>query len=137
MSGGIDDEPRDDEGLRGAGRYERIYAIARQVPSGRVATYGQIAAIEGHSTARMIGYAMAALDREQAVPWQRVVNSRGTISERRGGGGTSEQRRLLEAEGVVFDRIGRIDFERYAWSGPDWDWLDANGFYPAPTPTNG
>ena len=124
-----------DSSLRTASVYERIYAIAGQIPPGRLASYGQIAAIEGHCTARMVGYAMAAVgDRE--VPWQRVINSRGTVSERRHGGGTSRQRRLLESEGVVFDRRGRVDFSLFGWIGPDWEWLEVNGFFPAPPPGN-
>ncbi len=123
----------DDPTLREASVYERIYAIAGQIPAGRLASYGQIAAIEGRCTPRMVGYAMAAVGNRR-VPWQRVINSRGSVSERRQGGGTSRQRRLLESEGVVFDGRGRVDFALFGWSGPDWEWLDANGFYPAPTP---
>ena len=119
--------------LREASVYTRIYAITCRIPPGRLASYAQIAAIEGRSTARMVGYAMAAVG-ARSVPWQRVINSRGTISERRHGGGTARQRRLLEAEGVVFDRRGRVDFEVFGWAGPDWEWLEVNGFYPAPAP---
>lgn len=119
--------------LREASVYERIYAITRQIPAGRLASYGQIAAIEGRCTARMVGYAMAAAG-GRAVPWQRVINSRGTVSERRHGGGTGRQRRLLQSEGVVFDRRGRVDFDQFGWAGPDWEWLDVHGFFPAPPP---
>jgi methylated-DNA-protein-cysteine methyltransferase-like protein len=126
---------RERTGLRGASVYERIYAIAGQIPSGRLASYAQIAAIEGRCTPRMVGYAMAAVG-DRPVPWQRVINSRGTISERRHGGGTSRQRRLLKDEGVVFDRYGRVDFEIFGWSGPDWEWLDENGFFAATPPAN-
>ena len=122
-----------DDSLRRASVYERIYAITRRIPRGRLASYGQVAAIEGHCTARMVGYAMAAVG-DRPVPWQRVINSRGTVSERRHGGGTSRQRRLLESEGVVFDARGRVDFELFGWAGPDWEWLEENGFYPAPSP---
>lgn len=125
----------DDTRLRDASVYERIYAIARQIPPGRLASYGQIAAIEGRCTPRMVGYAMAAVG-DRLVPWQRVINSRGSVSDRRHGGGTRRQRRLLESEGVVFDARGRVDFKRFGWAGPDWAWLDANGFYPAPSPDN-
>ena len=119
----------------GAGRYPRIYAIVRQIPPGRVATYGQIAAIEGNSSARMVGYAMAALSgSDRTVPWQRVLNRTGAVSERSGGGGTSRQRRALEAEGVLFDAAGRIDFDAVGWDGPDLDWLERHGFHPAPRP---
>ena len=122
---------QDDTSLREASVYERIYAITCQIPPGRLASYGQIAAIEGRSTARMVGYAMAATGARR-VPWQRVINSRGTVSERRHGGGTSRQRALLESEGVAFDRRGRVDFDLFGWAGPDWEWLDVNGFFPAP-----
>ena len=119
----------------GAGRYPRIYAIVRQIPRGRVATYGQVAAIEGNSSARMVGYAMAALSgSDRNVPWQRVLNRTGAVSERSGGGGTSRQRRALEAEGVVFDAKGRIDFDAVGWDGPDLDWMERHGFHPAPRP---
>lgn len=130
----MNDEP--EGSLREASVYTRIYAITCRIPRGRLASYGQIAAIEGRSTARMVGYAMAAAG-GRSIPWQRVINSRGTISERRHGGGTSRQRRLLEAEGVVFDRHGRVDFDVYGWRGPDWEWLEINGFYPAPAPGGG
>jgi methylated-DNA-protein-cysteine methyltransferase-like protein len=126
----------DDTGLRAASVYERIYAVAGQIPPGRLASYGQIAAIEGHCTARMVGYAMAAVGNRR-VPWQRVINSRGTVSERRHGGGTSRQRRMLESEGVAFDHRGRVDFDLFGWAGPDWEWLEVNGFYPAPPPGAG
>ncbi|MCY4222811.1 MAG: MGMT family protein [Thiotrichales bacterium] len=129
-------EAGEDSGsLRDAGRYARIYAIVARIPPGRVATYGQIAAIEGSSSARMIGYAMAALSGPSpAVPWQRVLNAEGTVSERSGGGGTSRQRRALEAEGVMFDARGRIDFDTTGWDGPDIDWIERHGFHPAPRP---
>ena len=123
------------DSLREAGRYPRIYAIVREIPRGRVATYGQIAAIEGSSSARMVGYALAALSRsDRRVPWQRVLNRTGALSERSGGGGTSRQRRALEAEGVLFDAAGRIDFDAFGWDGPDIDWIDRHGFQPAPRP---
>jgi methylated-DNA-protein-cysteine methyltransferase-like protein len=120
--------------LRAAGTYDRIYAIVRQIPSGRVASYGQIAAIEGRASARMVGYAMAALDAASDVPWQRVINARGEVSERSGGGGTSHQRQRLEAEGVFFDARGRVDFSRAGWDGPDSHWLSRHGFRPARRP---
>ena len=123
------------DSLREAGRYPRIYAIVRQIPRGRVATYGQIAAIEGHSSARMVGYALAALSGiDRAVPWQRVLNRTGALSERSGGGGISRQRQALEAEGVLFDAAGRIDFDTVGWDGPDIDWIEQHGFHPAPRP---
>ena len=134
-SGFADPSRGEGDSLRGAGRYPRIYAIVRQVPLGRVATYGQIASIEGNATARMVGYALAALSgSDRAVPWQRVLNRTGTLSERSGGGGTSRQRRALEAEGVLFDADGRVDFDTFGWDGPDIDWIERHGCHPAPRP---
>src|SRR5512136_250000 len=68
---------------------------------------------------------------KSAMPWQRVINSQGEISLRPGEGAEA-QRKLLEAEGVQFDAKGRIDFDRFGWDGPDWEWLDHNDFNPAP-----
>jgi methylated-DNA-protein-cysteine methyltransferase-like protein len=70
--------------------------------------------VEGVS-ARMVGYAMAALSSETDVPWQRVINRKGEISRRKGGVGELIQRRLLEYEGIGFDRQGRIDLATYRW----------------------
>jgi len=120
--------------LKEAPVYERIYAVVRQVPPGKVTTYGQVAAIVGGCTARMVGYAMAALPHDSDVPWQRVINRQGKISPRSSGLGSARQRQLLEAEGVHFDEKHRVDFGEAGWPGPDWDWLDQHGFYPAPLP---
>ncbi|MFC1572522.1 MGMT family protein [Candidatus Eisenbacteria bacterium] len=102
----------------GSGLHERIYEIVRQIPEGRVATYGQIARWAGRCTARMAGYAMAAVPFSSDVPWQRVINSKGEVSTRSHGDGHVEQRDLLEAEGVVFNARGRVDLGQYGWSGP-------------------
>lgn len=117
---------------REASLYQKIYAVVRQIPSGQVATYGQVAAVIGTCTPRMVGYAMAALSADDDVPWQRVINRQGTISERKGGGGTSRQYELLKAEGIEFDYDGRVDFAKAGWTGPDWGWLHEHGFHPPP-----
>ena len=70
---------------------------------------------------------MAALSDDDQVPWHRVINSRGEISQRKDGQADTEQRRLLQAEGVVFDRRGRVDFERYGWIEADLFWLEGGG----------
>jgi methylated-DNA-protein-cysteine methyltransferase-like protein len=101
--------------------YEQIYLVIKQIPPGKVATYGQIAEIVGGCTARMVGYALAALSNNSAVPWQRVINRLGKISPRGDGLSSSLQRQLLEAEGVRFDAQGRVDFNEFGWSGPDWE----------------
>jgi methylated-DNA-protein-cysteine methyltransferase-like protein len=118
------------ESLKSAPVYDRIYAVVRQIPAGRVATYGQIAQMVGGCTARMVGYAMAALPFDTNVPWQRVINRQGKISPRSSGSGSALQRQLLEAEGIQFDARDQVDFAEVAWSGPDWGWLEENGFHP-------
>jgi alkylated DNA nucleotide flippase Atl1 len=76
--------------------YERIYAMVRRIPPGKVTTYGRIAELVGGCTARMVGYAMAALKRGAApdVPWQRVINAQGKISIHGDGIGNAMQRTL-------------------------------------------
>lgn len=108
--------------------FERIYAVVREIPAGRVATYGQIAGIVG-CTARMVGYAMAATPSGSDIPWQRVINSRGEISPRPGDG-PSRQRDLLGGEGIRFSAAGRVDLTEVGWSGPGWAWLERHGFDP-------
>lgn len=95
--------------------YARVYAIVRRVPSGRVATYGQIARVAGLGDhARMVGYALAALPDETTVPWHRVINAQGTVS-RRGSGDTLSQRLRLEGEGVRFDARDRASLAVFGW----------------------
>ena len=96
--------------------YDLIHRIVSEIPRGCVATYGQIAELAGiHGQARRVGYALSALPDGTPVPWQRVVNAKGEISLRAQSGGQSLQRRLLRAEGVRFDRNGRILMERFQW----------------------
>ena len=97
--------------------YKRIYRIVERIPAGRVATYGQIAALAGFPRrARQVGYALHALPAgdEGEVPWHRVVNAKGEISVR-ATGHEELQRVLLESEGVVFDARGRIDLRTFLW----------------------
>lgn len=105
--------------------YHRIYAVVRQIPRGSVASYGRIARRVG-CTARQVGYAMAATPPERGIPWHRVINSKGEISARKGGGGKARQRQKLLDEGIVFDQKGRVDFERFGWAEtafpPPGDW---------------
>jgi methylated-DNA-protein-cysteine methyltransferase-like protein len=94
--------------------YDRIYAVIRRIPRGRVATYGQIAAMVPHcSGARQVGYALHALPSASLVPWHRVVNARGAISL--AGDGAVTQMLLLEREGVHLGPHGRLDLARHQW----------------------
>lgn len=97
--------------------YQRIYAVVARIPRGRVATYGQVAALAGLPRhARLAGYALHALPEGSPLPWQRVINARGEISPRSGPGWVEGwQRHLLEEEGVVFDLRGRVDLRRFGW----------------------
>lgn len=94
---------------------ERVYEIVRQIPPGRVMTYGQIADILGEGyTARTVGYVMHGADTE-TVPWQRVINSKGSCSTGRMTMPVNLQQQMLEAEGVEFNEKGRCDLKRYLW----------------------
>jgi len=100
----------------GTARRERIYAVVRRIPRGRVATYGQVARLAGLPRgARQVGWALAALPPGSGVPWQRVINARGAISPRRAAGPEVEQGARLRAEGVAVDPRGRVDLERFLW----------------------
>jgi methylated-DNA-protein-cysteine methyltransferase-like protein len=94
-------------------RYARIWQAVRQIPRGRVATYGQVAEAAGlPKQARQAGYALHALPKGSDVPWHRVINAQGKISFPPRTRHYKEQRRRLEAEGVVFIG-GRVDLNRY------------------------
>lgn len=99
-------ELRDGERL-----YERIFAQVRQVPPGRITTYGTIGGLVG-CPARVVGYALHHLRslEQPDVPWHRVINVQGRISTH-----GSLQRQLLEAEGIPFDATGRADLGRFGW----------------------
>ena len=103
--------------------HERVWNLVRHVPRGRVITYGQIAQMLAPPVGvepqeykalgpRWVGGAMAACPDD--VPWQRVINSQGKISERPS---AKEQRQLLEREGIVFVR-DKVDLTVYMWRGP-------------------
>ena len=104
--------------------YAQIWDLVRQIPEGKVATYGQVAlmlpppqGVEFETYRafgpRWVGGAMAACPED--VPWQRVINSKGEISQRPG---AQKQKELLLEEGVVFNEKGRVDLKKYGWGGP-------------------
>jgi methylated-DNA-protein-cysteine methyltransferase-like protein len=106
--------------------FSRVWSLVREVPSGRVISYGQVAALldppDGLQAednriygARWVGQAMRNCPPD--VPWQRVLNAQGKISLP--GEGGAHQRELLEEEGVVFDERERVDLRIYGWDGPD------------------
>jgi methylated-DNA-protein-cysteine methyltransferase-like protein len=100
----------------GSSSYQRIYAVVRRIPEGRVATYGQVASLAGLAGhARQVGYALHALPNGTAIPWHRVVNAKGGISLRSMPGGELVQRGLLEREGIPLDPRGRVPLTRMRW----------------------
>jgi len=99
-----------------SGTHARIWAVVRRIPAGRVATYGQVAALAGFaSQARLAGYAMHALPAHSGVPWHRVINAQGRISLPVADGRYALQQAMLEAEGIVFHG-GRVDLGRVGWN---------------------
>jgi methylated-DNA-protein-cysteine methyltransferase-like protein len=105
---------------------EQVWELARQIPFGLVVTYGQIAQLilppadvepdlYKAFSPRWVGEAMAACP--DNVPWQRVINAQGKISQRPG---AEKQRQLLEGEGILFIK-DKIDLKLYQWLGPGQD----------------
>ena len=93
---------------------ECVYEIVRQIPVGKVMTYGQLAIILGEGyTARTVGYVMHGSD--EGVPWQRVINSQGKCSTGRLTIPMNLQQELLEAEGVIFNEKGKCDLREFQW----------------------
>lgn len=103
--------------LRGDAASEAICAVVCRIPRGWVATYGQVAAMAGMPRrARLVGRVLQHLGPKTKVPWHRVVNARGEVSfSLSRNGGDILQRRLLEKEGLAFDKNGRLDLERSRW----------------------
>lgn len=98
--------------------YQTIYAVVRAIPRGRVATYGQVAALAGNPRwARVVGYALHVNPDPQGVPCYRVVDRMGRTSSAFAFGGADVQRALLEADGVLFLPDGRVDLARCQWDG--------------------
>ena len=94
--------------------FTRIYDRVARIPRGRVATYGQIAALAGNPPwSRVVGYTLHVNPRPGVIPCHRVVKKDGSLSEAFAFGGENEQRALLEAEGVGFLPDGRVDMERF------------------------
>lgn len=114
-----------------------VWQIVRMIPPGKVSSYGQIASMippppsydplrYSHVRARWVGTAMR-MSVGSELPWHRVINSRGEISNLPFPGARDEQRARLEAEGVTFDDRDRVDFKVVGWEGPSDDWLAERG----------
>jgi len=97
--------------------YDAIYQVVRQIPYGQVATYGQVADLANlPGRARLVGYALYRVAPDSDIPWHRVINAKGEISESPIRFGSDHlQRALLEAEGVQFNAKGKINLRDYRW----------------------
>lgn len=97
--------------------YDDVYEIVKRIPPGKVSTYGRIAQLTPVPRgARGVGWALAGLgpERSREVPWWRVINAAGRISNEFH---AALQRELLEAEGVAFDEHGYVDLKKFLWEG--------------------
>ena len=90
-----------------------IWETVKQIPKGKVATYGDVAMLSGlPGQQRLVGYALHNLPASSTIPWQRVINAQGRISLPRRTGGYRRQKKLLQEEGVVFSNE-TIDLDEY------------------------
>lgn len=97
--------------------YKKIYEIIAQIPTGKVATYGQIAILAGKPhAARAVGWALNQSPPERDLPWHRVISATGRSSLPEEAG-RRLQHALLRSEGVQFDANGRVNFDKYLWNG--------------------
>ena len=96
--------------------YEKVYKLVCKIPKGKVATYGQIGQILDLDP-RVVGWALNRLVGQKSnVPWQRVINSKGTISTNRAMNiPLGLQKSLLQKEGIKFNRKEKIDLKKYLW----------------------
>ena len=93
---------------------QRVVNAIKSIPRGKVATYGQLAAMAGNPRgARQVVRVLASLSAKENLPWHRVINAKGTISLK--GAGFDEQKALLDAEGVAVDERGAVDLKKYGW----------------------
>lgn len=96
--------------------FERVYQIVRQIPEGRVTSYGAIAkAIGAARSARMVGYAMNASHHLEDIPAHRVVNRNGVLTGKHHFDGTNLMQQLLENEGIKVVNNQIVDFKKYFW----------------------
>jgi methylated-DNA-protein-cysteine methyltransferase-like protein len=96
--------------------YEHFYDLIRQIPKGKVSTYGDIANMADCRSARAVGFALNQLHEGSDVPWQRVINRQGKVSLRTNSEGHCVQQIILEEEGIKFEN-DKIDLSIYRWEG--------------------
>lgn len=95
--------------------YQRVIAIIKNIPEGKVATYGQIATYAGNPrAARQVSYILHSSSEKEDLPWHRVINSKGSISLKPGHG-YELQKQMLKKEGITFNENDCIDLKRFLW----------------------
>ncbi len=95
--------------------FQRVIAIIKNIPEGKVATYGQIATYAGNPrAARQVSYILHSSSRKKNLPWHRVINSKGSISLKPGHG-YELQKQMLKKEGITFQENDCIDLKRFLW----------------------
>ena len=109
--------------------YEQVYDLVRQIPRGKVTSYGRVAQMLGRpNAARAVGYALSALKDQQPgakdVPWHRVLNSQGRITISNREHSADDQARFLRAEGVMVSDDLRVNLDYYLWRGLHWLEID-------------
>ncbi len=96
--------------------FEKIYDVVKQIPEGKVATYGLVALLAGNPRlARVVGYALHVNPEPGVIPCHRVVNRKGEVSVAFAFGGENMQRILLSEEGIEFTPEGKVDLNKYLW----------------------
>lgn len=96
--------------------FERVYDIARQIPYGKVTSYGAIAKVLGSArSARMVGWAMNSSGKHEDVPAHRVVNRKGLLTGKHHFDGTNLMQQLLESEGIQVVNNQIVDFDKHFW----------------------
>ena len=111
--------------------YKQIYTVVRQIPHGKVTSYGRIASMLGApGAARQVGYAMSALrfkadnPKYKNIPWQRVINSQGKITIKGSRFNKLQQAELLREDGVEVSEALRVDLDVYLWEGLSWQEIE-------------
>lgn len=97
----------------------KIKKLIKQIPRGRVATYGQIAFLAGFpGSTRQVVWILHSCSKKDNLPWHRVINRKGKISLKPNAG-FEKQKKLLEQEGIVFNDQNQIDLDRFLWEPED------------------
>nr|BFD64493.1 hypothetical protein BdHM001_31740 [Bdellovibrio sp. HM001] len=95
---------------------KKVLSFIMKIPRGKIATYGQIAALAGKPQgARGVAWLLHSCSESHDLPWQRVLNSKGKISFAPGSAEFKKQKKLLESEGVEFSGVNQIDMKRFQW----------------------